>query len=270
MADSYISNNYDELFVPAKAATLYAAFESSMFLSGAMMPIVNAPNGVLKTPKLANDVTASSISAGTITGDVAVTNPTPSEVIITADLIAARSVIRDLGGIDANEIGRILGRAVSKEFDTRVMTALDGATASTNDSFPMTLDAIFDAVQQIRETGETGMLRGIVSPAAATEILKLLGTAAYAGGEGLQGQAIRGGFLGMLGGVQFFTSSYVTAANTSGYIFAEDAGRIALQKNVDLEIARRAEAVGVDAVASLHAGVGLVDATRAVKLINVV
>jgi hypothetical protein len=42
-----------------------------------------------------------------------------------------------------------------------------------------------------------------------------------------------------------------------------------MQKNVDVEVARRAEAVGWDTVASLHAAVGLIDAGRAVKLINV-
>ena len=43
-------------------------------------------------------------------------------------------------------------------------------------------------------------------------------------------------------------------------IFGQDAMRIAMQKNVDLEVERRAAAVGFDVVASLHAGVGLVDA----------
>jgi hypothetical protein len=45
--------------------------------------------------------------------------------------------------------------------------------------------------------------------------------------------------------------------------------RIAMFKNVDLEIARRAEAVGNDIVANLHAGVGVIDANRGVKLVNV-
>jgi hypothetical protein len=39
-------------------------------------------------------------------------------------------------------------------------------------------------------------------------------------------------------------------------------------KNVDLEVQRRAAAVGNDIVASLHAGVGLVDAARGVTLVD--
>jgi hypothetical protein len=53
-----------------------------------------------------------------------------------------------------------------------------------------------------------------------------------------------------------------------GYVFGRDAARIAMQRNVDIEIGRRPEAVGFDVVASVHAGVGVVDATRGVKLVD--
>jgi hypothetical protein len=42
-----------------------------------------------------------------------------------------------------------------------------------------------------------------------------------------------------------------------------------MQKNADIEVQRRAAAVGNDVVASIHAGVGVVDANRGVQLINV-
>ena len=45
--EAYISAiNADALFVPAKAATVYAAHENSLFLGGELIPVVNAPNGV--------------------------------------------------------------------------------------------------------------------------------------------------------------------------------------------------------------------------------
>jgi hypothetical protein len=269
MADSYISvTNADALVVPVKSAVVYAAMEKSLFLGGELIPIVNAPNGVLQVPELAS-VTATSIAGGGITTDVAITNPADTKNTITCDLIAARSVIRDLGNIDPMEIGRMLGMSVAKAFDSTVYTALDSATASTVDSFPMTVDAVFDAVAQIRGAGETGSLVGVVNPTAAKELLKAIGTAAYAGSDNFQAEALRSGALGSLGGVQFFVSSLITTANTSGYIMGTEAARIAMQRNVDVEIGRRTEAVGNDVVASLMAAVGLVDATRAVKLINV-
>ena len=272
MADQYFSAQFNSstqgLIVPVKSATVYAAMEQSLFLGGELIPVVNAPNGVLQVPELA-EVTASSLAGGTITTDVDNTVPTDTKNTITADLIAARSVIRDLGNVDPAEIGRMLGMAVAKKFDQSVYTALDGATASTTDSEPLTIDAIFDAVQQSRNGGEQGQLFSVVTPAGATAVLKEIGTAAYAGSDTFQAEALRRGLIGSLAGVQFFVSSYISTANTTGYIFGQDALRIAMQKNVDLEVGRRIEAVGVDAVASLHAAVGMIDATRAVKLINV-
>jgi hypothetical protein len=70
-----------------------------------------------------------------------------------------------------------------------------------------------------------------------------------------------------------FVSSYMDDTNTGvtaarAAIFGADAMRIAMQKNVDLEIGRRPEAVGQDVVASLHAGVGLIDAGRGRMLVD--
>ena len=39
-----------------------------------------------------------------------------------------------------------------------------------------------------------------------------------------------------------------------------------MQKNVDLEVQRRAAAVGVDVVSSLHAAVATIDASRGVLI----
>ena len=267
MADSYISGqNYTALTTPVLAATVYAAQETSLFLGGALVPIVQAPNGILQVPELAA-VTATTITSG-ITTDVAITNPSQTKNDITTDLYAARAVVRDLGNIDPAEIGRALGKAVATKFDSDVYAALDSATASTTDSVPLSVDDMFDAVAQIRSAGESGQLFGVLSPNQGTVLMKDIGTAAYAGGD-FQSEALRTGYIGNIAGVQMFMSSNVSTADTAGYIFGTDAMRIAMQQNVSVEVARRAEAVGVDVVASLMAKPGLVDATRAVKLINV-
>jgi len=98
-----------------------------------------------------------------------------------------------------------------------------------------------------------------------------IGGTAFAGGDVFQGAALRSGFFGTLMGVQVFVSSYLNDTNTGVTgskmaIFSQDAMRIGMQKNVDLEVARRAEAVGFDVVGSLHAGVGLIDAGRGVLI----
>ena len=260
--------NTDALFVAAKAATVFAAHEQSLFLGGGMIPVVNAPNGLLQVPELAA-VAATTLTSEAAPGvDLDAVLPADTKNTIQCDIYAARSVVRDLGAIDASEIGRVLGNAVSKAFDTAVFTALDGLTASSSDSDPMTVDALFDAAAQIRGNGETGALMGVVSPAQAAALMKDIGTNAYGGGD-FQSEAMRNGFLGQVAGIRMFQSSHFTDTTNKGFIFAADAARIAMQKNVDVEVARRAAAVGNDIVANLHAGVSVIDATRGVKLINV-
>lgn len=271
MADSYISStNTDALFVPAKAATIFAAHENSLFLSGQLIPSVGAPNGVLQVPELAG-VAASSLTSG-ITGDVAITNPADTKNLVACDLIAARSVVRDLGNIDPSEIGRVLGNAVSKSFDVAVMAKLGTLTAQEiTDTGGLTMDELATAVATIRAGAETGPLYGVIGAGAYAALMQDIGSAAFAGGEMFQGAALRSGYFGTILGVQLFVSSYLDATNTGvagakAAIFGQDALRIAMQQNVSLEVARRAEAVGYDVVASLHAGVGLIDAGRGVLL----
>ncbi len=259
--------NTDALFVAAKASTIFAAHENSLFLTGGMIPVVNAPNGLLQVPELAA-ITATTLTSEAAPGvDVDTVLPADTKNTIQCDLYAARSVVRDLGNIDPSEIGRVLGNGVAKAFDTAVVTALNGLTASTSDADPVTVDALFDAAAQIRGGGEMGQLMGILSTAEAANLMKDIGTNAYGGGD-FQSEAMRTGFLGTVAGIRLFQSSYITGAN-KGFIFAGDAARIAMQRNVTMEVGRRPEAVGQDVVASLMAGVSVIDAARGVKLVNV-
>jgi len=259
----------DSLVVATKAATVYTAQENSLFLGGGLIPMVNLPAGSMSAQiPVMGSVTASKLtSASHDADDFAALGIADTKVTITANIYAARDVLRDLGAIDPAELGRVLGQSVAKAFDADVITAMNSLTASTSDGDPVTVDAIFNAVAQIRGAGEMGQLYGILSPAQAAALMKAIGTAAYAGGT-FQNEAMTNGFLASVGGVRLFQSAYVSGTN-KGFIFSQDALRIAMFKNVDLEVQRRAAAVGNDIVASLHAGVGVIDATRGVKLVNV-
>ena len=272
MADSYASgSSMGNLLVPVKAATVYAAQENSLFLGGNLIPVVNTPGITLRVPRLDDSVTATTISGGGITTDVANSVPTDTKTDISVDLYAARTVVRDLGGIDPNEIGRMLGMAVAKKFDQDVLSALDSLEGkdAPEDIGTVNMDDLFEVAAQIRGNGETGQLFAVLSPTAALELSKSLttGTANFAGGD-FQTEALRNGFIGQAAGMQIFISAFAENATKMGYVFSADAARIAMQKNVDIEIARRPEAVGVDVVASLHAGVAVVDAERGVKLVD--
>jgi hypothetical protein len=265
----YVSSlDVDALSVPVLAATVFAAEESSLFLGGTMIPIVNAPSGLLQVPELAK-VTAQTVSSEANPGvDLDAQTISDTKNNIVCELIAARAVVRDLGNIDPNEIGRLLGRSVATAFDKAVYAALDTSVDSTTNCVPLSLDAIFDSVAQIRANGENGQLYSIITPAQANTVVKSIGVAAYAGGD-FQTEALRTGYIGSVAGVQMFVSSNITASNTSGYIFGQDALRIAMQKNVDIEIGRRTAAVGNDVVASIHAKPAMIDNSRAIRMINV-
>ena len=269
--DQYMSViNSDSLIVPVKAATVYAAHEASLFLGGNIIPVVNAPNGVLQVPEL-TAVDASKISTEADPGvDVAVTTPGGTKNTIVSNLYAARTVLRDLGAVDPQEVGRVLGNAVAKKFDQDVMAAMASCAEqeNTETSRDLTVKEIMKAIGTIRANGETGKLFGLVSASVYAELMNDIGSNAFAGGK-FQDTAMQTGFLGTVAGVDLFTTSYLTDGNTGlsshnvqAAIFSQDAFRIGMQKNVDIAIAPRIEAVGKDVVASLHAGVAAIDAAN--------
>ena len=266
--------NLEHLMVETKAATVFAAQESSLFMSGAVVPVTNVPAGsmTLKVPKLAALSDPTAITAEGVTDDIAISEVTDSSVLITPSLYASRSVLRDLGGVNPADVGRVLGNSVASAFDKAVVSALEGLTQveMTGAGSALTLDEIFDAVATIRATGEFGPLKGLVSPEAAASLMKLIGTNAYAGGD-VQTEAVRNGWVGRIAGVDFYMSAYVgQTATTHGMIFADNAARIAMFRPMDIEVQRRAEAIGIDIVASVAAGVGIVDATRGIEFVNLV
>jgi len=265
----------DSLVVNTKAATVYTAHENSLFLSGDMIPMVNLPAGSITAQiPLMGSVTAQKLTSADpdAVDDFTAQTITDTKVTIESNVYAARHVMRDLGGIDPQETGRVLGNAIQSAFDKDVMGALGSLTEREITDATLTVNEIFKAVGDIREAGETGPLMGIVAANMYASLMNDIGSTSFAGGD-FQSQAMRNGFLGTVAGVNLFVSSYFNPTNTGNTnakaaIFGQDALRIAMFKNVDLEVQRRAEAVGNDIVANLHAGVGVVDANRGVILVN--
>ena len=255
--------NLESLVVNTKAATVFSAQENSLFLSGTLIPSIAVPAGSITAQvPLLGTVNATTIDSEGVVDDVPVTAITDTNNLITAKIFSARAVVRDLGGIDPLELGRVLGNSVSKAFDLSVLAALDGLNSNAG-TVTLTVDDLFDAAGAIRGAGEFGALYGIISTTAATALMKSIGTSTYAGGA-FQTAALQNGFVGQVAGINLFQSAYISGAH--GYVFGQDAARIANFRGVDVEVARRAAAVGNDVVASAHLGAGLVDAARGVKL----
>lgn len=276
--------NLDAMVVPVKAATVFAAHETSLYLPGAIVPKIEVPSGSAS----AQVPLMGSVSATTITSeglpaqsphtpqDFETVLPSDTKKTINLSLHAARTVLRDLGGIDTADMGRIMGNAIATAVDKEITSKMVGMTEQEiSGSTPqaIALSDIFTAVGTIRGNGETGKLFGIVSTNQYANLLSAIGSNAFAGGE-FQNTAMRNGFFGNIAGVECYVSSYLnnttlgSAVNPAMAIFSQDAMRMAAQGGVNVEVARRPEAVGFDVVASMAQGAILVDASRGVLIID--
>jgi hypothetical protein len=264
--------NLDALVVPTQAATVFAAQENSLYLPGLIIPSVSVAAGsasaqvaVMGTVD-ATTVTNNGDGTQEIEADFASTLPTNTKKSINLDLIAARTVLRDLGGIDPSEMGRVMGNAIAAKVDALVSAKLGDLTAQ--EATTNLLDELYEAIGTIRAAGETGALNCVVSAAAYQGFMTVIGSSAFAGGE-TQNAAMRSGFIGMIAGVPCYVSSHFNDTNTGltnakFAVFSGDALRMAMQGGVNLEVERRAAAVGNDIVASAAFGVDVIDATRGV------
>ena len=264
--------NLDALVVPTQAATVFAAQENSLYLPGLIIPSVSVAAGsasaqvaVMGTVD-ATTVTNNGDGTQEIEADFASSLPTNTKKSINLDLIAARTVLRDLGGIDPSEMGRVMGNAIAAKVDALVSAKLGALTAQ--EATTNLLDELYEAIGTIRAAGETGALNCVVSAAAYQGFMTVIGSSAFAGGE-TQNAAMRSGFIGMIAGVPCYVSSHFNDTNTGltnakFAVFSGDALRMAMQGGVNLEVERRAAAVGNDIVASAAFGVDVIDATRGV------
>ena len=270
--------NLDAMVVPVKAATVFAAHENSLYLPGTIVPKIEVPAGSASAQvPLMGSVTATTITsegaAGVAPQDFDTVLPTDTKNTINLSLHAARTVLRDLGGIDVNDMGRIMGNAIATAVDKEITSKFVGMTEQEITSGNLDTAEVFKAVGTIRGNGEGGQLFGIVSSDAYADLLGDIGGSSFAGGE-FQNSAMRTGFFGNIAGVQCFVSSYLnnttlgSAVNPKMAIFSADAIKMAAQGGVNVEVARRPEAVGFDVVASMAQGAKLIDATRSVLIID--
>jgi len=260
--------NLDAMVVPVQAATVFAAQENSLYLPGILIPTVSVPAGSASAQvAVMGSVTADSISAEAAPGvDFETLLPSDTKKTIALDLLAARTVLRDLGGIDTADMGRIMGNAIASKVDALVSAQLGQLTAQ--EATTNLLDEMYEAIGTIRAAGETGPLNCVVSAAAYQGFMTVIGSSAFAGGD-TQNAAMKSGFIGMIAGTPCYVSSHLNdtntgLTNTKFAVFSGDALRMAMQGGVNVEVERRAAAVGNDIVASAAFGVDVIDATRGV------
>jgi hypothetical protein len=272
---STASTAYDSLngmVVNTLAQATFAAYERSLFLGGMLIPAIQVPAGsytaqvpFINAPSLT--VEEAGPGADFEFDDLTVQTVNADGRLIVAKTFGARTIVRDVAGVDIGAVGTLLGNKVAAAWDTAAVTTL----LTMNDNTPVAtggdldVDMLFQASSAIRAAGETGALYGIISPAMAYQLMKNLTTtngSNIAGGS-FQSAGLQTGFVTQVAGITLFQSSYATG---NGVVFGEDAARMATFKGLDVEIQRRSSALGYDVVASIHAGLGIVDGNRGVVL----
>lgn len=263
--------NLDALMVPVQAATVFAAQESSLYLPGALVPMVDVPAGSASAQvAVMGSVTATAISAEAAPGvDFDSTLPTDTKKTIALELIAARTVLRDLGGVDVDNMSRIMGNAIAAKVDATISAEFANLTQQEITESNL-LTEFYEAVGAIRNAGETGPLNAVIAAAQYHEFMKHIGSSSFAAAD-VQNAAMRTGQIGTIAGVPVYVSSHLNDTNTgvtgtTAAIFSADALRGATQGGVNVEVERRAAAVGNDVVASIAFGVETLDATRGILL----
>ena len=136
--------NLDAMVVPVKAATVYAAHENSLYLPGAIVPKIEVPAGSASAQvPLMGSVTATTITSEATPGvDFDTVIPSDTKKTINLSLHAARTVLRDLGGIDVADMGRIMGNAIATAVDKEITSKMVTMTEQEITSGNLDLDEI--------------------------------------------------------------------------------------------------------------------------------
>lgn len=277
------ANDLSGLLVNARQDAIFAGYENSLYLPGSLIKMYNVPAGsvtaqIPKFSAVSADDVSTETSGGTIE-ELQITNVSNTGINVSAETYAVRALLKDLGGLDATNVGTVLGRAVAEKFDTDVTALFQdaniadvGYNGNAANADAMSLELFAEAIATVREAKFAGQLNCVLHP---RQIQTLLGemTSADVAGSDAQNAAMRSGLVGSVFGVNIFSSAYVAAVGTGdtdahwgGIMFAEDAFGCAMFRGIEIEAARNAAGLGTDLVASLHAAPVLVDAARAVRI----
>jgi N4-gp56 family major capsid protein len=213
--------------------------------------------------------TAAALTEGTAPSFTAVSTDgailTVSEVGLTAQ-ISDLAIMASSSNVVA-DIGRLFGEAIARKMDSDLLAKFDTFSGYVGGvSTTATPALLFQAIAKLRSQGyDTSNDCAIVlHPNVAYDVASTL-TSTFAAPASMVGNdALRNGFMGMLGGVPVYQSSLVGATSASGGssgdyacgIFHRDALGLAMMQDIRIESQREATKRGFDIVGSAIYGVG--------------
>lgn len=263
------TTSLNDLLPSIVAEALFVASEKSI-MRGLVRNYTLAPgNGKTVTVPIYPKQTAAALTEATAPTATQISTDgatlTVSEVGITAT-ISDLAIMSSATNV-VSDIGRLFGEAIARKIDTDLMALFDGFSTTVGGvSTTATPALLFQAIAKLRSAGyDTANDCAIVlHPAVAYDVASVL-TSTFAAPASMVGNdALRNGFMGMLGGVPVYQSSLVNqstlASNASGDygcgIFHKDALGLAMMQDIRIETQRQAAVRGFDIVGSAIYGVG--------------
>jgi N4-gp56 family major capsid protein len=259
----------NDLLPSIVAEALFVASEKSIMRGLVRNYTLSPGNGKTVTVPIYPKVTAAALTEATAPSTTTVSTDgatlTVSEVGLTAT-ISDLAMMASASNVVA-DIGRLFGEAVARKMDTDLMALF--MAFSTNQVGGTTTTAtpalIFQAIAKLRAQGyDTSNDCAIVlHPNVAYDIASTLTSTFAAPASQMGNDALRNGFMGMIGGVPVYQSSLVpveTGGSAAGDyacgIFHKDALGLAMMQDIKIETQRQATVRGFDIVGSAIYGVG--------------
>ena len=280
---SSTSTTLNDLLPTIVAEALFVANERSIMRGLVRNYSLGQGQGKTITVPIYPKQTAAGLTEGTALTASAVST---DGATLTISEVGLMTSVTDLSMVASSsnvvaDIGRLFGEAIARKMDADLLGLANSLSTNTvgGVSTAATPALIFKAIAQLRSQGyDTANDCAIVlHPNVAYDVASVL-TSTFAAPASMVGNdALRNGFMGMLGGVPVYQSSLVpqstASSNATGdyanLIFHRDAFGLAVQQDIKIETQRQAALRGWDIVGSAIYGKGvLYDAAGVVGIFD--
>ena len=259
----------NDLLPSIVAEALFVASEKSIMRGLVRNYTLSAGQGKTVTVPIYPKQTAAALTEGTAPSFTAISTDgatlTVSEVGLTAQ-ISDLAIMASSSNV-ISDIGRLFGEAIARKMDADLLALANSLSVTVGGvSTAATPALLFQAIAKLRSQGyDTANDCAIVlHPNVAYDVASVL-TSTFAAPASMVGNdALRNGFMGMLGGVPVYQSSLIAqstaSSNATGdyanLIMHRDAFGLAMMQDIKIESQREATKRGFDLVGSAIYGVG--------------
>ena len=259
------TTSLNDLLPSIVAEALFVASEKSI-MRGLVRNYTLAPgNGKTVTVPIYPKVTAAALTEATAPTQQQITTDGATLTVAEVGLTATISDLAMMASASnvVSDIGRLMGESIARAIDTDLLTNFKNfSTTVGGASTAATPALLFQAIAKLRSAGyDTSNDCAIVlHPNIAYDVASVL-TSTFAAPASMVGNdALRNGFMGMLGGVPVYQSSLVETITSAGDyacgVFHKDALGLAVMKDITIETQRSALKRGFDIVGSAIYGHG--------------